>query len=119
MVREVIGAITSDPVFREEIDMDVNSVSRNTQALPASPTPVSAQAASQSRQVVQAVKALNKSEMFGEENGLEFAKDPDTQRLVVKVVNRSTGEVISQIPAEYILRLAEGAKEKGTADAQG
>jgi flagellar protein FlaG len=92
--------------------MDVNALSRITQALPAAATPVPANNASQNRQVVQAVKALNKSEMFGEDNGLEFQRDPDTKRLVVKVVNRATGDVISQIPPEYILRLAEDLKQK-------
>ena len=68
--------------------------------------------ASQNRQVVQAVKALNKSEMFGEDNGLEFQKDPNTKQLVVKVVNRKTSDVVSQIPPEYVLRLAEDFKQK-------
>ncbi len=87
--------------------MDVNALSRITQAAPVAATPVSLDAASQNRQVVQAVKALNKSEMFGEENGLEFQKDPDSKRWVVKVVNKTTGDVISQVPAEYLLRLAD------------
>jgi len=62
--------------------------------------------------VVQAVKALNKTEMFGEDNSLEFAKDPQTQRMVIKVVNTKTNDVISQIPPEYVLRLAEDLKQK-------
>ena len=87
--------------------MDVNALSGITQAAPAVATPVSTDAASQNRQVVQAVKALNKSEMFGQENGLEFQKDPDSKRWVVKVVNKTTGDVISQVPAEYLVRLAD------------
>ena len=92
--------------------MDVNSMNRIAQASPAAATPIPAENASQNRQVVQAVKALNQSEMFGEENGLEFQKDPATKRMVVKVVNRTTGEVVSQIPPEYVLRLAEDVKQK-------
>jgi flagellar protein FlaG len=90
--------------------MDVNALSKITQALPASAAPVPVDTASQNRQVVQAVKALNKSEMFGEDNDLEFQRDPDTKRMVVKVVNRNTGEVVSQIPPEYVLRLSEDLK---------
>jgi uncharacterized FlaG/YvyC family protein len=92
--------------------MDVNALNGIAQALPAAPTPVSADNALQNRQVVQAVKALNKSEMFGDDNNLEFGRDPDTKRLVVKVVNRTTGDVISQIPPEYVLRLAANLKQK-------
>jgi flagellar protein FlaG len=94
--------------------MDVSGVSQIAQAAPVAATPV-ARDASQNRQVVQAVKALNKSELFGEENGLEFQKDPDTKRMIVKIVNRETGEVISQIPPEYVSRLAESLSPKQSA----
>jgi len=92
--------------------MDVNALSRVTQAAPASATPVAVDTAAQNRQVVQAVKALNKSEMFGSDNGLEFQRDPESKRWVVKVVNRTTGDVVSQIPPEYVLRLADDLKQK-------
>jgi uncharacterized FlaG/YvyC family protein len=92
--------------------MDVNALSRVTQGAPASATPVAVDGAAQNRQVVQAVKALNKSEMFGSDNGLEFQRDPESKRWVVKVVNRTTGDVVSQIPPEYVLRLADDLKQK-------
>jgi len=92
--------------------MDVNALSRVTQGAPASATPVAVDSAAQNRQVVQAVKALNKSEMFGSDNGLEFQRDPESKRWVVKVVNRTTGDVVSQIPPEYVLRLADDLKQK-------
>jgi uncharacterized FlaG/YvyC family protein len=50
--------------------------------------------------------------MFGEENQLTFRRDPETQRMVVRVVNRETEEVVQQIPAEYVLRLAEDLKRQ-------
>jgi flagellar protein FlaG len=87
--------------------MDVIAFSRTIQAAPAMATPVSADTALQNRQLIQAVKALNKSDMLSEDNGLEFQKDPDSKRWVIKVVNKATGDVISQVPAEYVLRLAD------------
>jgi uncharacterized FlaG/YvyC family protein len=63
--------------------------------------------AAENREVVRAVKALNGTEMFGDENELTFQRDAATHRMVVRVVNRRTREVVSQIPAEYVLRLAE------------
>jgi uncharacterized FlaG/YvyC family protein len=92
--------------------MDVNALNRVTQGAPVSAAPVAVDSAAQNRQVVQAVKALNKSEMFGSDNGLEFQRDPESKRWVVKVVNRTTGDVVSQIPPEYVLRLAEDLKQK-------
>jgi uncharacterized FlaG/YvyC family protein len=90
--------------------MDVSALNRITQALPAVATSTPAEQVLQNRQVVQAVKALNKTEMFGEDNDLVFQRDPQTQKMVVKVVNRRTKDVISQIPPEYVLRLAEETK---------
>jgi flagellar protein FlaG len=92
--------------------MDVNALSRITQALPAAATAIPADNAAENRQVVRAVKALNKSEMFGEDNNLEFERDPGSKRMVVKIVNSKTGDVISQIPPEYVLRLAADLTQK-------
>ena len=75
------------------------------------PTPVApVDAAAESREVVQAVKAVNGTEMFGPENELRFQKDPQTQRMVVRLVNRKTREVVTQVPPEYVLRLAEDTR---------
>ncbi len=52
-------------------------------------------------------RRFNGTEMFGPENELRFQRDPQTKRMVIKVVNRKTSEVLSQVPAEYVLRLAE------------
>ena len=69
-------------------------------------------AAAEAREVVQAIKALNGTEMFGPENELRFQKDPHTQRMIVRLVNRKTREVVTQVPAEYVLRLAEDRKRR-------
>ena len=66
--------------------------------------------AAENREVVQAVKALNSTEMFGD-NELDFQRDPQTHRIVVRVLNRKTQEVISQVPQEYVLRLAADMKQ--------
>ena len=71
---------------------------------------VPSEIASQNREVVQAVKAVNGSEMFGQDEELAFQMDSATKRLVVQVINRNTKEVISQVPAEYVLRMAQDIK---------
>jgi flagellar protein FlaG len=87
--------------------MDITALHKIEQGLPSVATPIGPQQAGENRQVVQAVKALNRTEMFGRENDLVFQRDPQTQRLVIRVVDRRTKEVISQLPPEYVLRLAE------------
>jgi len=69
---------------------------------------ISAGEASENREVVRAVRALNQSEMFNDDHELTFQRDLPTNRMVVRVVNRKTREVVSQIPSELVLRLAEG-----------
>jgi len=90
--------------------MDISAINRALPpvAAPAATTPVDQ--GTSDRDVVQAVKALNGTEMFGE-NELTFAKDPQSRRMVVRIVDRKTKEVISQIPPEYVLRLAEDLKQ--------
>jgi uncharacterized FlaG/YvyC family protein len=62
------------------------------------------------RNLIQSVKAVNASEFFGQENELTFIVDRATRRAVVRLVSRKTGEVVEQIPAEYVLRMAEELK---------
>jgi uncharacterized FlaG/YvyC family protein len=62
------------------------------------------------RTLIQAVKAVNASEMLGQDNELTFVLDRNTRRAVVRIVNKQTGEVVQQIPAEYVLRMAEELK---------
>ena len=90
--------------------MDVTAVDRSGQVLPAPAPAIPVDQAAENRQVVQAVKALNNTEMFGHDNELTFQRDLQTKRMVIRVVNRQTKEVVSQVPSEYVLRLAEDLK---------
>jgi uncharacterized FlaG/YvyC family protein len=97
--------------------MEIAAVDRSAlgSSVPAAPAP--ADLAAENREVVRAVKALNGAEMFGQDNQLTFRRDPETQRMVIRVVNRKTEEVVSQIPPEYVLRLAEDLKLKNATSA--
>ena len=55
--------------------------------------------------VVVAVRALNKSEMLGSDRQLQFARDSQTQKMVIRIMDRKTGEVLDQIPPEEVLRI--------------
>jgi flagellar protein FlaG len=92
--------------------MEIAAVGRSVPTVTAPVETAPADQAAENRDVIRAVKALNGTEMFGEENELTFQRDPSTQRMVVRIVNRNTKEVVSQIPPEYVLRLAEDAKSK-------
>ena len=57
-------------------------------------------------QVTQAVKRINKT-MESLSQGLEFSVDTDSRRVVVKIVDQATKEVIRQIPTEEALQIAK------------
>jgi flagellar protein FlaG len=59
------------------------------------------------RTLIRAVKSVNASGLMGDSNEVTYMIDRASQRLVVRVVNRESGEVVNQIPAEYILKMAE------------
>jgi flagellar protein FlaG len=69
--------------------------------------PVDTRTAAENRELIQAVKAVNATELFGTRSELTFSMDRQTQRLVVRLVDKETKDVIRQYPPEYVLRLAE------------
>lgn len=64
------------------------------------------------RVLIQAVRAINAAELYGQEHELSFAVDRASRRAVVRIVDRKTRDVVDQIPAEYVLRLAEELKQQ-------
>jgi uncharacterized FlaG/YvyC family protein len=93
--------------------MEITAIDRSAaHAASVTVAPVPVDQVAENREIVRAVKALNGTEMFGQENQLTFRRDPETQRMVIRVVNRQTEEVVTQIPAEYVLRLAADLKPK-------
>jgi len=63
------------------------------------------------KQMVTAVRALNQSELYGQDRELQFARDPETKTMVIKVVQQTTGEVVEQIPPEEVLRLFQALQQ--------
>ena len=89
--------------------MEIGSLQMNQPAV-ASVQPITPEMRAENRELIEAVKALNATEMFGQDNELEFLIDRETHRPLIRIVNRETKEVIRQIPPEYMLRIAEDLK---------
>jgi flagellar protein FlaG len=53
---------------------------------------------------------VNDSAALGENNELTFVLDRASHRAITRVIDRNTKEVIMQIPAENVLRMAEDLK---------
>ena len=59
------------------------------------------------RALLQAVKAVNAAQLFGQENEVTFIIDRAANIAVVRIVNKHTGELVEQIPNEQMLKMAE------------
>jgi uncharacterized FlaG/YvyC family protein len=64
------------------------------------------------RPTQEAVKAINQSELFGHDRQLVLARDPKTRQDMIRIVSRSDGETIGQIPSETALQLAAFLQSK-------
>lgn len=78
--------------------------------IPSTPSPTTLdlerQRIEERRDLVRAVKAINASELFGENYELTFVFDRSNQRTLVRIIDRETKEVIRQLPNEYALQIA-------------
>lgn len=77
-------------------------------------TALSPEQRAEQNQLIHAVQAVNEAQLFGQNAKLTFTYDRQTRTVVVKLVNKETDEVIRQIPAEYLLRLAADAEERSS-----
>lgn len=65
----------------------------------------------QVRPLIRAVRAVNASELLGPDSELRFAFEAGTRRPVMRIVDRRTDEVLTQLPPEEVLRMAESLKD--------
>ncbi len=65
------------------------------------------QVADERRSLIKAVKEVNQASLYGDTEELSFTFDRNTQKPILRIIDRKTHEVVQQIPAEYVLRMAE------------
>jgi len=70
------------------------------------PEGASAEQAARNRELAKAIRAINENAVFGPGSELRFSIDRETGRGLIRIVDRVTNEVLSQIPPEEVLHLA-------------
>lgn len=93
--------------------MEINPLSMVSPLTPIDPAPRLDANTELTRATVVAVRALNKSELFGKDRELQFMRDSDTRRPIIRIVSRKTGEVLDQIPPESVLKIAANLAKQG------
>jgi len=92
--------------FSERFEMVISSnPGVDTPTLPQT-SPVPPAEAAQRRQLMRAAKTVNESGFIGK-NQIVFSVDRATHRPVIRIEDREAHEVVLQLPAEYLLRMAE------------
>jgi uncharacterized FlaG/YvyC family protein len=89
--------------------MEIHSLYGVSQTVPVDPTARTREDVDAQQAVVAAVRALNKSELLGSDRELQFARDSQTQKMVIKIVDSRSGDVLSQLPPEEVLRIMASA----------
>ncbi len=62
--------------------------------------------------MINAVKAISATDVFGNDRELAFVLDRSSQEPVMRVIDRKTNEVVMQVPAAYLLQIAKELKQK-------
>lgn len=91
----------------EAISMDTKSIEKADLIVLAPEQKPDKMQVDERRQLVKAIKAINATELYGENYELTFVLDRETRRPLLRIVDRQTREVIRQFPPEYTLRLSE------------
>ena len=96
-----------------QIDIGVPYVPGEPVQAPASNSGVSGKLVTERRALVGAVAAINQSGALGPQRELSFQVDRATRRLVVRIVDVGSGEVVSQIPSTEVLAMASQSARLG------
>lgn len=92
--------------------MDTKALEKVALPVPLPDHNLDQQQAVERRELVKAVKAINATELFGENYELTFVLDRETHRPLMRIVDRQTREVIRQLPPEYAVRLTEELRQR-------
>jgi uncharacterized FlaG/YvyC family protein len=87
--------------------MNISSINSPTAAHASAETPPAHPLKEDQRTLIHAVKAVNAAGVLGEENELTFVVERGSRRAVARIVNKATRQLVQQIPAEFVVRMAE------------
>lgn len=92
--------------------MDIHFPQDAQASLPIQTEPAKMSQLAENRELIQAVRTVNGAELMGQDNELSFLMDRETQRPVLRIINRKTNEVVRQIPPEYVLEMARELRSR-------
>lgn len=105
-MKDIAMIIQNNPLMNQAVlpAARTQAESRPVAETPAVPQPPSAE------ELKNAVATLNKAMQQSNQN-LEFSVDTDTHKVVVRMVDTSTGQLIRQYPTEETLAISRGIEQ--------
>ena len=91
--------------------MDISSIRSSAGVADQSQPRLAPEQVSERRELIRAAEVINASQSLGTNTELVFVVDRVTQRAIMRVIDKKTQEVLMQLPAEYVLRLAEDTQK--------
>ena len=91
--------------------MDISSIRSSVGVADQSQPRLAPEQVSERRELIRAAEVINASQSLGTNTELVFVVDRVTQRAIMRVIDKKTQEVLMQLPAEYVLRLAEDTQK--------
>jgi uncharacterized FlaG/YvyC family protein len=92
--------------------MDIGPMNRPNTGIPVTAAAPTTDDPAMERQVVMAVQYLNKSELMGSGRELQYRRDSKTGHVVVQIRDRSSGEIVDQIPPEVVVALMHDLQQQ-------
>ncbi len=86
------------------MDMTIDTLT-HTMLTSSVPTATNRPILPEQRPALDAVKSINQTNLFGYDRELTLSRDPTTRQDVVKIINKSTGETVAQLPPEVVLQM--------------
>ena len=105
-----VVAQTSEVAGNSAFGIVTSAKSVSTGSVPAKLPPAAAKQPPSIVQLQRLIESMNKT-MQQNNSSLEFSVDGNSERVLVKLIDTSTGEVIRQIPSKEILAIAQSIKQ--------
>jgi hypothetical protein len=97
-----------------QISTGVSNIPGGPVQVPAINPGVNGNLAAERRKLVGAIAAINQAGALGPQRQMSFLVDPASRRLIVRIIDTGSHEVISQIPSEGVLAMESQLAKLGS-----
>ena len=87
--------------------MQIDALNRVLPVMPGDTASLSQENIDTVRQIIAGIQAMNRTQSLGTDRELAFAFDEQVRRVLIQIKDRTTGEVVREIPLKQILEMMQ------------